>query len=1061
VTAAAGCPIVGLGASAGGLEALGHLFRAVPAAPGLAFVVVIHLPPGRASSLAEILARQTSLAVAEAGDGEEVRPDRVYVIPPAALLTLAGGRLRVQRTGAERHHRNPIDVFFASLAADRGERAIGVVLSGAGQDGTLGIKAIRERGGLTLAQGADHTAPQHTSMPASAIASGLVDLVLPAEAMPAQLVRYARSLDVLEGLSAAERRQSAKEAAIVRAQKAIHAILLRRLGHDFSGYRSRSFLRRVWRRMQILQLDDIAAYVDHLERQPEEASLLFRDLLINVTSFFRDREAFQALETLAIPRLFAGKGAVDTLRVWVPGCATGEEAYSIAILLRERMTALPALPKVQVFATDIDEQALAVARFGRYPAALLDAVPPERLERFFTAEGGGWVVAREVRDMCIFSVHSVVRDPPFSRLDLISCRNLLIYMGPPLQAQVMPVFHYALRPGGFLFLGSAEGVGRQAELFRPLDKKHRVFQRRDDVGSLPPFALFVPDGRRASRPPDRAGATMTDGLTLRRAVEARVLERFAPAHVVVDGEGDVVYYSPRTGSYLEAAAGRPSRQLLAMARRGLRPELHAVLKETKETGRAARRERVAVEVDDHIRLVDLVVEPLADRTRNEPLFLVLFHDRGPAADRGAAAPAPRPADAAVEQLERELRDTRERLQSTIEEYETALEELKSANEELVSSNEELQSANEELETSKEEVQAVNEELQTVNLELAGKIEALNQANSDLRNLFESTQVAIVFLDRDLVIRSFTPAATRLFSLIGSDRGRPLAHIASQLDHAGLQDDLRAAVAGPQVIERRVSLRAGRGHHLMRILPYEVAPGRTEGVLLTFVEITAIVEAERHQRLLVHELNHRVRNMLAVVSALARQTLEQAASPAAFAQSFLGRIQAMARSHALLSREQWSDIRLDELVRAELEHHFLADEGRFTLEGPPMLLKPKAAVALGMVLHELSTNALKHGALAVPGGHVRVAWETREGGTEEGGAAGRRLLLHWRESGGAAVSPPARKGFGTELIEQGLAFDLQGRATLEFPPEGMRATLEVPLENESGATRDGTRQETGG
>ncbi|HET6469265.1 MAG TPA: CheR family methyltransferase, partial [Geminicoccaceae bacterium] len=736
----------------------------------------------------------------------------------------------------------------------------------------------------------------------------------------------------------------------------------------------------------------------------------------------------------------------DTLRVWVPGCATGEEAYSIAMLLRERMAVVPALPRIQIFATDIDEQALAVARFGRYPATLLDAVPPARLKRFFTAENGSYRVAREVRDMCIFSPHSLIRDPPFSRIDLISCRNLLIYLGSPLQARILPVFHYALRPGGFLFLGSAEHVGQDTGLFTPLDKKHRVFQRHEGA-TAPHLALFLPGGPLDAgrlRVPDDP---LLNGLTLRRAAETRVLERFAPAYVVVDGEGDVVHYSPRTGRYLEPAAGQPSRQLLAMARQGLRLELRAALNEAKEGGRAVTREGLAIEVDDRAQLVDLVVEPLGDVGGN-PLFIVLFQDRGPIPGRGAGdGSGPGDAIPAAAQLERELKETRDRLQATIEEYETALEELKSANEELVSINEELQSSNEELETSKEEIQAVNEELQTVNLELGGKIDELNQANSDLENLFQSTQIAVVFLDRELVIRTFTPAVTRLFSLIPGDRGRPLADIASHFDHAGLQDDLRAVAAGRQALERRVSLRSGRGHYLMRILPYEVAPGRTEGVVVTFVEITGIVEAERHQRMLVHELNHRVRNMLTVVGAIAKQTLEQAASPAAFAQSFLDRIQAMARAYALLSREQWSDVRLDELLRAELEHHLVGNDRRFALQGPPVLLKPKAAVALGMVLHELSTNAIKHGALSVPTGRVEVAWQVADRAAGPGGGRnpGPRLILDWHETGGPGVAAPARKGFGSKLIEHGLAFELQGSARLEFRPDGVQAVLEVPLE----------------
>lgn len=469
--------IVGIGSSAGGLEALEAFFRAMPERPGLAFVVVTHLAPGQKSALGEILARFTAMRVVVAEDAMRVQTNHVYVAPADAILTIARGALRVQPADPAHHRRHPINHFLGSLAADQGERAVAVILSGSGSDGTLGLSAVKEQGGLTIAQGSARSAPRYTDMPASAIATGLVDMVLPVEEIPGKLVDYVRRFGALDALVLEDKhpKVDAEGAAKVTPREAICAILRERIGHDFIGYKERSFLRRVQRRMQVLQIERIDAYVDRLRQDPSEAKVLFRDLLINVTSFFRDPEAFAAVERLAIPRLFAGKKAEDSVRVWVPGCATGEEVYSLAILLCEYRERAPAPPRIQIFATDIDEAALELARAARYPAASLEGVSPERLERFFVAESGSYAVAKTVRDLCIFSLHSVIRDPPFSHLDLISCRNLLIYLNSELQSRLIPVFHYALRPGGFLFLGSAEGVTQHGDLFSAVDRQARLF----------------------------------------------------------------------------------------------------------------------------------------------------------------------------------------------------------------------------------------------------------------------------------------------------------------------------------------------------------------------------------------------------------------------------------------------------------------------------------------------------------------------------------------------------------------------------------------------------------
>jgi two-component system CheB/CheR fusion protein len=1039
-------PIVGIGASAGGVEALEGFFRGMPSDTGMAFVLVTHMPRGHVTMLSEILGRCTDMPVTNVRHDEAVEPNHVYVCPSDHVVTMEDGRLMLEARSAD-VQRKPIDVFLSSLAEQRGESAIGVVLSGGGSDGALGIKAIKERGGLTLAQGTDGSAPRQTSMPEAAIATGFVDLTLSVENMGGRLTQFARSHCDIDQFGAEEAEPRAGED-VVEARRTIARLLHNQVGHDFSGYKEKTFMRRVRRRMQITQVRDLDGYIERLRKEPEEVTLLFRDLLIGVTNFFRDKSAFEALEQLVIPKLFDGAGAADTVRIWVPGCATGEEVYSIAILLREHLDTLRNVPKVQIFASDIDEAALAVARAGRYPQALMEGVKPERLDRFFSRDDAGYTVIKEIRDMCIFSAHSVIRDPPFSRIDLISCRNLLIYLGPEFQSRVIPVFHFALKPGRYLFLGTSENISQYGDLFHRVDKKQRLFQRRDHVATPLQFPLFVPGARTVigGVVPQREPGTPT--ANLRRVVESRVLEIFAPPHVVVDREGDIIHYSSRTGKYLEAAAGMPSRQLLALARRGLRLDLRSALQEAMETRRTTVREDIAVEIDDGYQHIRLTVEPLGDHDV-DPVFLVLFADVGRPQTRAAAAAADRPpGDLTAEQVHRELRDTRERLQATVEEYETALEELKAANEEMVSVNEELQSTNEELETSKEELQSVNEELQTVNAELNSKIDELDRANADLRNLFESTQIATIFLDGDLVIRSFTPAATSIFNLISTDRGRPLTDIMNQLEDGDLRREVRIVLERGEAIERQIRRSDGKTHYLMRILPYRTRLNVIDGVLVTFFDITRMVEAEAHQRMLVEELNHRVRNMLTVVGAITKQTLAKSASPGDFAEALQGRIQALAKSYGLLSREQWGNVLLRDILLNELEPYRQESEARLELDGPPVAFKPAAALALGLIVHELATNATKYGALSNSDGRISVGWRVDQGER-------RSLALTWHESNGAAVNKPKRKGFGTELIEREVSGTLGGKAAFDYAADGLKVRISIPLDSGNVSPAPGT------
>jgi two-component system CheB/CheR fusion protein len=1010
--------IVGIGASAGGVEALEQFFKSVPADNGLAFVVVTHLSPERESMLAEILGRATGMPVVDAKDGERVEAEHVYVLPPSAILTIDDGRLRLRRTGPADHERAPIDVFFNSLAEDQGERAIGVVLSGSGHDGTVGIKAIKENGGLTIAQGSATSRPRFAEMALSAVAAGFVDLQLPVEAIPERIIAYIRNWGAFDAEKPAD------------ALAKIYALLRSRTGHDFSDYKEQTFQRRVQRRMQVVQTRKLEEYAERLQSDTDEAQALLRDLLIGVTDFFRDAAAFQSLETSVIPKFLEGKGADDEVRVWVAGCATGEEAYSIAILLREQCEKLAAPPKVQIFATDIDETAMGVARTARYPTTLVKEVSPERLKRFFVQETGTYRVVKELRDMCIFSSHSVIRDPPFSRLDLISCRNLMIYLKPALQTEIIPLFHYSLRPGGYLFLGASENLSRHSELFVTVDRKNRIFRRRDLVSRPPlPLRQFLPNLRRDAAGTEESRSGWAQRSDMLRGIAGTIVERFAPTYVIVDDSGQTLFFSSGTGKYLQPAAGPPNRDVVAMARPGLRADLRAALHLAKKTGRRVVRDRVPVRINGGIQMINLAVEPVSEG--NEIAYGIVFTDRGPIrTEEEAVATRPEGEDATVRQIERELQETKERLQATIEELETANEEYRSSNEELVSVNEELQSTNEELETSKEELESVNEELQTVNNELSIKVDELDRANSDLKNLFQSTQIATIFLDRNLVIRSFTPVVTKLFNLIPGDHGRPLTDLSTRLVYPNLQSDIGTVFRG-EVIERAVAVQDGKEHYLARLLPYRTSDESIDGVLLTFVDVTSLVTAEEQRKVLAAELSHRVKNTLAVVSSIAERTLPDGTAKT----DLIGRFHALAHTHDLLSDTGWTEASLREVISTELAPLVVGD-GAITVNGPAVMLKPQAALLLALVFHELATNAAKYGALSTPEGRVAVAWTIA-------GDRPSRLELTWIEQGGPKLDNLPSRGFGAELIERGIRFELQGEANVGVVDGGLHCRIVIP------------------
>lgn len=1028
-------PIVAIGASAGGVEALTAFFEGLPKKADAAFVVVTHLAPNRESFLSEILARHTAMTIPEVVDGEAIRQGHIHLIPPGAIMSMSGDRLTLSERESER---NPVDIFLASCARAMGERAVAVILSGSGTDGAIGVTAVREAGGFTLAQSGDDSAPRYHGMPDAAIATGFVDCVLPVGPLAERVANFIKTYGKVLPATTADAEDKSRQA-LDEAKNELYTLLRERVGHDFSDYKPSTFLRRVERRMQVRSVFELPGYLSYVKEHPDELRLLFRDLLIGVTSFFRDRAAFDYLERVAIPRLFDGKDAEHPVRVWVAGCATGEEVYSIAILLREQVEKLRTRPTLQIFATDVDENALAVARVGRYPAEMLDQVTKTRLERFFVREGKSYGVTKELREICLFASHSLVRDPPFLNIDLISCRNLLIYFNADLQNRVVPLFHYALRPGGYLFLGASEHVSQHEDLFSPVDKAHRLFQRTGQARRptvFPPVAL-----RGGFRPSGPTGVEEGD-KTLQRA-KALLLDRFVPAHVIVDDDWNVIHYSENTGKYLTLPAGPPTRRLLAMAGWELQLALRLAMHEARQGGHGVRRRGVAIRSETGVRTFDLAIDPLATDS-GTPSWLIVCEDAvspGQGSEAGENVPqraiegdTPERAlaDDRMPQMARELRRMHDALQASVAEHETALEELKSSNEELISLNEEMQSSNEELESSKEELQSANEELQTVNSELTVKMTELDTSNSDLRNLFDSTEIAVVFLDRNLAIRSFTSAARRIFRLQPGDAGRPLPDIANVLEYSGLARDLQDVLKASKPIERQLVSRDSRTHYLVRILPYLDADRDVDGVIVTCIDVTDMFRLGQ-QEVLVGELSHRIKNVLAVVMSIVGETASRSQSIEEFTRSFADRIQGLAQTHGMLARGDWTDIAIANLLEGQLVP-FVGASGRAELAGLAIRLTSRSASILGMVIHELATNAAKYGALSSEGGRLSLSWKL----APQGGAPGLELI--WRESGGPSVRKPERKGFGTDLIQRSVEFGLGGTVTFDYAESGLVATL---------------------
>ncbi|RPI38895.1 MAG: SAM-dependent methyltransferase [Methanoregulaceae archaeon] len=843
-TPAIAVPIVGIGASAGGLEAFEQFFRAMPGDSGMAFVLVPHLGPDHASMLSEILQRNTTMPVLEVVDQTAVSPDHVYIIPPNRDLAIFHGVL--QLSTAERTHgqRLPIDSFFRSLAEDQGERAICVILSGSGSDGTLGLRAINGAGGVSFVQ--EPSTAKYDGMPTSAIQSGLATYVLPVDRIPEKLVRYVRTI--------AHTRLPPPHLvpAIASAMKRIMMILRSKTGNDFSLYKHSTIRRRIERRMMVHNLEDMEAYARYLHETPAEVDFLFKELLINVTSFFRDAEVFTAITREVLPRLFENKPENHVFRVWVPGCASGEEAYSLAILFREYMDEIKKEFRLQIYATDIDEHVIAVARAGQYPVNIEADITPDRLRRFFVKEETTYRIKKEIREMVIFAIQNVIKDPPFTRMDLISCRNLLIYLEPELQNRVIPAFHYALRPEGVLVLSPSETIGEFTDLFAPLNKKWKMYLKKPSLSSTRALVAqrFLWAGDQPSPKVPGIAAAGAEKINIAELTRRVLLQSYAPPSVITDLKGVIIYIHGNTGKYLQPAEGHARMNVMDMAREGLQQEIRSAIGSAITLHKPAVARDVPVRTTGGFSGVTITVHPFSDPDLSRELLLISFQDaKAPQDEKPVRAKRPglKGPLKRVEDLEQELAYTKENLQAIIEEMQAANEELNSTNEELQSTNEELQSTNEELETSKEELQSVNEEIVTVNAELQAKIEQLTSVQNDMKNLMENVNTGTLFLDGQLTIKKFTREVTRVFRLVQSDVGRPLADIRSTMPDTDLIPDAQAVLDTLIPREREVCT-SGKEWYRIRIMPYRTLDNVIEGVVMSFDNITALktIEAGFHR-----------------------------------------------------------------------------------------------------------------------------------------------------------------------------------------------------------------------
>lgn len=838
--------IVGMGGSAGALEAFEQFFNNMPPDNGMAFVLVPHLDPTHKGIMPELLQRTTKMKVFQASDEMKVQANSVYVIPPNKDMSILHGTLQLMEPLMPRGMRMPIDYFFRHLAEDQKERSICIILSGMATDGTMGIKAVKEKLGIVMVQ--DPNTAKYNSMPLSAIKTGIVDYIARAEDLPAKLLQYVKySLKVPKiGITATGKAQSAlqKICILIRSQT----------GHDFSLYKKNTIYRRIERRMSLHQISNITQYIRYLQENNGEITLLFNELLIGVTNFFRDPKAFEILRDEVFPQMIKSMAKENSIRIWIPGCSSGEEAYSIAIVIMECINRLKqkAKFKVSIFATDIDKEAIDKARFGLYPANITADVSPDRLQQFFIKEDTNYRIKKDIRGMIVFAPQNIIMDPPFTKLDMICCRNLLIYLNAEVQKKLLPLFHYALKPKGILFLGSSETIGSFTELFSVVDNKWKIFRRKGlvtpEAGMVDLPSSLLPTAFK--RIQDTGRGLHEIESTLSDVVQQMLIEDYAPPSLLINENGDILYVSGRTGKFLEPSSGKAAMNVYSMAREGLKYEVGTAIRRAVAQKTAVTMSGLKVRTNGGFQPLNLTVKPVSRPEAMQSMFLIIFEDVKEATIEIKAVRVKGKTKIKrfqnYEKIENELNRAREQLQSTTEEMETSQEELKSANEELQSTNEEVQSTNEELTTSKEELQSMNEELVTVNSELNNKIDELSKSNNDMRNLLNSTDIATIFVDNNVNIKRFTSPMTKVINLIPTDIGRPISHIVSNLQYEDMVKDIKEVLQTLIFKELYVKTKDGK-HYIMRIVPYRTIDNIIDGAVITFVDITALKQLERSLR----------------------------------------------------------------------------------------------------------------------------------------------------------------------------------------------------------------------
>ena len=868
-------------------------------------------------------------------------------------------------------------------------------------------------------------------MPRSAIATGMADVVLPVRELAHQLVEIIKTR---EHVSAEHLAPSDEEML-----KRILTCLRSRTGHDFLRYKRSTIYRRLARRMQVRKVQDLAEYFERLKASPEEVESLFADLLISVTTFFRDRDAFDALARNVIPNLFGqGERRDGPIRIWVPGCASGEEAYSIAMLVADEAARREVRPELQIFATDLDANALSIAREGRYPLAIEADVSEERLRKYFTKEADCYRAGREVREMVLFATHSLLKDPPFSKLHFISCRNLLIYVEKDLQDQILATFNYALKPGGYLFLGSSETAESPAGAFRVIDRDAKIYQSSMREGQHGEFRSIVIGPRSRTVP-----QVLTSGQTKQSlaATHQQALEQIAPPTMLVDANFQIVHMSENAGRFVQPSAGQMRNDVTELVRPKLRFDLRAGLHRAFERNQQSLSLPIPVRFNGSPRRVYLQVKPSAP---GNPRQAVVFFIEGDALEEADQDNTHATRDQAATEFMRGLKDelevTSSRLKASREEFEAANEELRASNEELQSVNEEYRTTAEELETSKEELQSINEELQTVNAELKLKLDSVSRANNDLQNFMAATDVGTLFLDHQLRIKRFTPKVSDLFNIQAPDEGRPITDFTHRLDYPNFTADANAVLKDQKIIEQEIA--SNGSWFLTRIRPYRTMDDRIEGVACTFVDISARLKMEAeltsatHLRLLLSELSHRVKNTLAIVQAMARLSFAEDVPRDQAVEAFTNRLTALSAAHDLLVKSEWRGTGLKEMAEKQLAPYRIEGK-RIEMNGPDIVLPPDLSTPLALVLHELAANALKYGALSSKAGTLRLEWGFKGDGAEP------EFQFHWREAGGPKVTPPSKQGFGSYLIQNGLP---EAKVALDFNPEGLLYTVTLPAKS---------------